>query len=183
MNTAQLNGQIEEYSEAIFFEDEKKAIGSKLEKVASILNKYGYKKSELISILLDIQNEYNYLPRDILIMISKELNIPLIKIYSVATFYKVFSLKPRGKHIINVCIGTACHVRGGGKLVENIKKYLNIEIGETTEDRLFTLETVRCLGACALGPVVVIDGEYHGQINTKKVNALLQEYYVQEKNV
>lgn len=145
-------------------------------KVEIILHKYGYNKSSLISILLDIQEEYNYLPKDSLITVAKKLSVRLIDVYSVATFYKVFSLKPRGKHIINVCIGTACHVRGGRRIVEKIKKRLNIEVGETTDDRQFTLETVRCLGACALGPVMVVNGEYHGKLNAKQADVIPQRY-------
>ena len=144
--------------------------------VELILDKYGYAKNSLISILLDIQEEYNYLPKDSLIIVAKKLKIRLIDVYSVATFYKVFSLKPRGKHIINVCVGTACHVRGGRRIIDEIKNRLNIEVGETTEDRQFTLETVRCLGACALGPVMVVNGEYHGRLNAKQANVILQRY-------
>jgi NADH-quinone oxidoreductase subunit E len=144
--------------------------------VESILEKWNNEDASLISILLDIQSEYNYLPKEALITVAVRLNIPLIQVYSVATFYKVFSLKPRGKHIVNVCVGTACHVRGGQRIVERIEKTLNIQVGETTSNKQFTLETVRCLGACALGPVVVVDKDYHGQMNTKKVDVLLQNY-------
>ena len=115
-------------------------------------------------------------------MIANHLDMLLIDVYSVATFYKVFSLEPRGKHIINVCLGTACHVRGGARIADKIKTGLNIEVGETTKDKLFTLEIVRCLGCCALGPVVVVDGEYHGQMNTKKVDALLKKFTAQVEN-
>ena len=151
-------------------------------RVENILNKYNCEKSSLISILLDVQAEYNYLPKDAIIMVANRLNIRLIEVYSVATFYKVFSLKPRGKHVISVCSGTACHVRGGNKIVDEIQRKLDIKVGETTEDMLFTLETVRCLGACALGPVVVIDGEYNGQMTTKKVDGLLQKFATREGN-
>ena len=151
-------------------------------RVENILNKYNCEKSSLISILLDVQAEYNYLPKDAIIMVANRLNIRLIEVYSVATFYKVFSLKPRGKHVISVCSGTACHVRGGNKIVDEIQRKLDIKVGETTEDMLFTLETVRCLGACALGPVVVIDGEYNGQMTTKKVDVLLQKFATRESN-
>jgi NADH-quinone oxidoreductase subunit E len=144
--------------------------------VKSILDKWNYDSSCLISILLDIQSEYNYLPQEALVQVSDELGVPLIKVYSVATFYKVFSLEPRGKHLINICVGTACHVRGGRRLVDRVEKTLSIGVGETTPDMQFTLETVRCLGACALGPVVVVDDEYHGHMNTKKLDALLQQY-------
>ncbi|MBA3045248.1 MAG: NADH-quinone oxidoreductase subunit NuoE [Candidatus Thermoplasmatota archaeon] len=146
----------------------------------AVLNRYNYEKHSLISILLDIQTNFNYLPKEAMIMVAEELNIRVIDVYSVATFYTVFSLKPRGKYIINVCVGTACHVRGGRRIVDKIQKELNIDVGETTEDMQFTLETVRCLGACALGPVMVINGEYYGQLSTKKANTILQSYKVQE---
>ncbi|MBU7015616.1 MAG: NAD(P)H-dependent oxidoreductase subunit E [Theionarchaea archaeon] len=144
--------------------------------VESVLDKWNNDSSCLISILLDIQEELNYLPKETLIMVAEKLGVPLINVYSVATFYKVFSLEPRGDHIINICVGTACHVRGGRRLVEHVEKTLKIGVGETTPDMKFTLETVRCLGACALGPVVVMDNEYHGQMSTKKVDALVQQY-------
>jgi NADH-quinone oxidoreductase subunit E len=148
--------------------------------VESVMDKWDNDKSNLISILLDIQDEYNYIPQEALVMVSENLAVPLINVYSVATFYKVFSLEPRGKHIINICVGTACHVRGGRRLVERVEKILHIEVGETTPDMQFTLETVRCLGACALGPVVVLDDDYHGHMSTKKIDALLQQYKEQQ---
>lgn len=144
--------------------------------IESILDKWNYDNSCLISILLDVQDEYNYLPEEALTTVAEKLGVPLIKVYSVATFYKVFSLTPRGKHLINICVGTACHVRGGRRLVDRVEKVLNIGVGETTLDMQFTLDTVRCLGACALGPVVVLDSEYHGHMSTKKLDALLQQY-------
>ena len=152
------------------------------DKIEHILNQYDYQKGSLISILLEIQTEYNYLPKKALIQVADKLGVRLIDVYSVATFYKVFSLKPRGKHIISVCLGTACHVRGGGKIVEEIERELNIKDGETTEDMQFTLESVRCLGACALGPVIVIDGEYYGQMTSKKVGKVLKQYSSKEEN-
>ena len=144
--------------------------------VDSILDKWGNNGSSLISILLDIQSKYNYLPKDALIGVSERLHIPLIHVYSVATFYKSFSLKPRGKHLITVCLGTACHVRGAPEVLNEIENQLNVNVGETTPDNNFTLETVRCLGTCAIGPVVTIDGEYYGQMNPKKVHSFLKKY-------
>jgi len=146
------------------------------ENVKGIIEKYKGEKRWLISILLDIQAEYNYLPKDALVMVANELNILLIDVYSLATFYKVFSLKPRGKHIINVCLGTACHVRGGTRIVDEIKRKLNIEVGETTEDQQFTLETVRCLGCCATGPIVVVDSDYFSQVSLKMADRILNSY-------
>ena len=154
-----------------------------LSEIESIISKYEGRKEFLIPILQEIQEKYNYLPKDALIYVSKKLSVPLIQVYSVATFYKTFSLKPKGKHIIRVCLGTACHVRGAPRIVDEIKRKLNIEVGETTEDKLFTLETVRCLGACALGPIVVIDDEYYGQVNPKKIDTILQKYIAQEEKV
>lgn len=148
--------------------------------IESILDKWNNKSASLISILLDIQSEYNYLSKEALIMVADRLNIPLIRIYSIATFYKVFSLKPRGKHIINVCVGTACHVRGGHRIVDEVKRKLDINVGETTEDKLLTLETVRCLGCCAVGPVVVIDNNYSSYMIPKKVDAVLNKYKKEE---
>lgn len=144
--------------------------------VESVLSKWNNDDASLISILLDIQSEYNYLPKEALITVAESLNIPLIRVYSASTFYKVFSLKPRGKHIINVCVGTACHVRGGQRIVEEFKRKLDVDVGETTGDQLFTLETVRCLGCCALGPVVRIDNTYYSHVTQKIVGAILNEY-------
>ncbi|MCP2604826.1 NADH-quinone oxidoreductase subunit NuoE [Candidatus Aminicenantes bacterium AH-873-B07] len=145
-------------------------------KVNSILEKYGIQKKALISILQEIQAEYNYLPQEALIRVSEALNIPLIDIFGVATFYKAFSLKPRGRHTITVCLGTACHVRGGPKIVEEFERNLGIKVGETTKDNEFSLETVNCLGCCAIGPVVVVDGEYHAKTTIGKVKTILKKY-------
>jgi NADH:ubiquinone oxidoreductase subunit E len=129
--------------------------------VDEIIKKYGKKSDALISIMQSINDEYKYLPTNILKYIAQELDVPLSQVYHVATFYTAFSLKPRGKHLIKVCMGTACHVRGSPRVLDEIKRYLNIEPCETTKDELFTLEMVNCLGACAIGPVVVIDGKYY----------------------
>lgn len=141
--------------------------------VKSIIRRYDGKKEFLICILQDIQAEYGYLPKDALTNVAERLDISLIQIYSVATFFKAFSLEPRGKHLINVCLGTACHVRGAERVSDKIKRDLGIEAGGTTKDRKFTLETVNCLGACALGPIMVLDGKYHGQMTTVKVDSIL----------
>lgn len=144
--------------------------------VENAINSWNNDKSNLISILLDIQDEYNYLPQEALISVATKLDIPVIDVYAVATFYTVFSLKPRGKHIINVCVGTACHVRGGQRILDRIQRNLQINPGETTEDKLFTLETVRCLGCCALGPVMVIDGTYYSHLTTKAADSIVDKY-------
>jgi NADH-quinone oxidoreductase subunit E len=124
----------------------------------------------------EIQQEFNYLPEEILIYIGSKLKIPLSKIFSIASFYANFSLKPRGKHLILVCMGTACFVKGASHVLERIEERLGIKAGETTPDKLFTLETVNCLGACALAPIVVIDGHYHGKATVQKVDTVLDQY-------
>ncbi|NIM90995.1 MAG: NAD(P)H-dependent oxidoreductase subunit E [Candidatus Aminicenantes bacterium] len=146
------------------------------DRVDKILKAYGMKETHLVSILLDIQTEANFLPREILSYVAKKLGIPLSQVCRFATFYKAFSLKPRGRHVIKTCLGTACHVRGAVKVLQTIERELGIRDGDTTRDFKFTLETVNCLGACALGPLVVIDNDYYGQMNTTKVPKMLKDY-------
>lgn len=143
--------------------------------VEPIVNKYNCEEGMLIPILQDIQAEYNYLPKDTLLQVADKLDIPLIQVYRVATFFKAFSLKPKGEHHISVCLGTACHVRSAPNVKEKLERELGIKAGDTTNDLKFSLETVNCLGACALGPIVVVDGEYHGQMNTVKVDKVLKQ--------
>ncbi len=145
-------------------------------RVAAIIDKYNADEGQLISILQDIQSELYYLPKETLIQVSDAMGIPLSRVYSVATFFKAFSLKPRGKHLIDVCLGTACHVRGAPKVLEQIERSLKISRGETTSDFKFTLETVNCMGCCALGPVVRLDGKYFGQMSAGKVDSILNKY-------
>jgi NADH:ubiquinone oxidoreductase subunit E len=140
-----------------------------------IIEKYSDEAGPLISILQDINQKYNYLPKLALKYVSERLKISLGEVYHVATFYTAFSLEPRGDHLIKVCQGTACHVRGGAKVLNEIERVLNIHPGETTHDLKFSLETVNCLGACALGPVVVIDNEYH-PTSAVKIKKLLNKY-------
>jgi NADH-quinone oxidoreductase subunit E len=154
----------------------KAVVDSYTEKVDSLIDSYVDKKEQLISLLQDIQAEFNYLPRDVLIQVSHKLDIPLSQVFSVATFFRAFSLKPRGRHLITVCLGTACHVRGGQRLVDKIERDYGIRPGETTDDEKFTLETVNCLGCCALGPVVVVDGKYESQMNADKLDRVLEKY-------
>ena len=149
-------------------------------RVKSFITKYNNEKKALISILQDIQSEYNYLPQEALKFVSESLRIPLIDIIGVATFYRAFSLEPRGKHLVTVCMGTACHVRGGPKILEAFERKLSIEAGKTTKDGEFTLETVACLGCCAIGPVVVVDGNYHAQTTIRKVDSILKKYRKKE---
>ncbi len=146
------------------------------EKVEEIIREYDSSRDSLISILQDVQSEYRYLPESILKLVARKLDLPLIQVYGVATFFKAFSLKPRGKHLLSVCLGTACHVRGAPAVLDEVERKLCIEPGETSEDMQFTLETVNCLGACALGPIMVMDGEYHGQMVPGKVQATINRY-------
>lgn len=146
--------------------------------VESLVHKYGAKKEALIPILQDIQSDLNWLPEEVLRAVAEKLEVPLMDVYGVASFYRTFSLKPRGKHITTVCVGTACHVRGGQRIVDEIGRRLEIAPGETTQDKNFTLETVNCLGCCALGPIVMIDGEYYGEMTTRKVGPVLETYQV-----
>jgi NADH-quinone oxidoreductase subunit E len=141
----------------------------------SILNRYGCDPANIISILQDIQTEANWLPEEDLRYVSAQLQIPLSKMMALATFYKAFSLEPRGKHIVSICLGTACHVRGAERIAGAVERELGIEDGETDESLTWTLETVGCLGACALGPIVVVDGEYYGQMTSAKATRLLEK--------
>ena len=144
--------------------------------VATILDRYQHDSGLLVSVLQDVQSEYNYLPRVALEEVSQSLSIPLTRVYSVATFFKAFSLKPRGRHRVNVCLGTACHVRGAVRVLEAIERELGIKPGETTKDLRYTLETVNCVGACALGPIVIVGEDYAGEMATDKVKTLLDKY-------
>jgi NADH:ubiquinone oxidoreductase subunit E len=141
--------------------------------IASILEKHADAWGELIAVLEEIQLAYGYLPEKALRTVAERTGRSLVEVYGVATFYRSFSLQPRGKHLISVCLGTACHVRGAPTIAEELKRQLGIEAGETTLDKEFTLETVNCLGACALGPVVVIDGHYFSKVRKSKVRQLL----------
>ena len=148
-----------------------------LKKVDLIIDKYGRDTAAYVSILQDINNEFRYLPEEALKRVSEKLAVPLSRLFSLATFYKSFNLSPRGKHEIHVCMGTACHVRGSGRLLDRLAQKLGIEPGETTPDGEYTLETVNWLGACALGPLVTIDGNYHGKLTLNKADKLLGGYH------
>ena len=145
------------------------------EKVKAIVDRYGGKHDSVIAILQDVQSEYHYLPEHALRAVAGQLRLPLIQICGVATFFKAFSLKPRGEHTMTVCLGTACHVRGAPAVLDEAKRQLGIEPGNTTDDMRFTLETVNCLGACALGPILVVDGKYHGQMSPGKAKKILKK--------
>jgi NADH:ubiquinone oxidoreductase subunit E len=143
--------------------------------VLKILEKHNGAKGSLIAVLEKIQSEYGYLPEEALRTVSDGMGLSLVDIYGVATFYRSFSLRPRGRHLISVCLGTACHVRSAPMVIEEFERQLGIRAGETTPDGEFTLETVNCLGACALGPIVVVDGEYFPNVNTATVGRLLKK--------
>ena len=151
-------------------------MNSDREKVVAIVSKYGGNRDSLVSILQDIQAEYHYLPEDALRVVARQLDLQLIQVYGVATFFKAFSLKPQGEYVVTCCLGTACHVRGAPVMLDEVKRQLGIEPGETTEDMRFTLETVNCLGACALGPIMVVDGKYQGQMSPSKVKKVLRTW-------
>jgi len=139
-------------------------------------DEFGNDKENLIMILQAIQRKYNYVPQPALTYLSAKIGIPYSKIYGVATFYSTFSLEPRGRNIISICLGTACHVRGGERVRERIQESLEISDGQTTEDQRFTLESVRCIGCCSLGPVVKINEDMHGRISSDEVDRILDQY-------
>lgn len=145
-------------------------------KVSEILEKYARDESSLIAMLQDLQEEYSYLPRQALEQISREMDVPLSRILSLATFFRAFSLKPKGKHPIHVCLGTACHVRGAQLVLEKFERELGIKSGETSEDLLFSLDAVRCLGCCGLAPVVMVGEEVHGKVTQTKVPGIIKKY-------
>ena len=146
------------------------------EKIETIIEGYNHKGSAILAILQDIQTEEKYLPKEALEYVSEKMHIPLAHIFRIATFYNALSLKPRGRHKIDVCLGTACHVRGGDKILEKMERDLKIPVGETTKDKRFTLESVHCVGCCSLGPVAVIDGNVFGRLSQDKVPALVKEF-------
>lgn len=146
-----------------------------LELVDLIVDKYQEKRTALISILHEVQDRYRYLPEEALRMVASRLRMDFNEIYGVATFYKAFSLVPVGKHSITLCMGTACHVRGGPKILRELKSLLHIEPGQTTPDRQFTLNVVNCLGVCAIGPVMMVDGKFYGEMNPMKARRLVEK--------
>lgn len=141
--------------------------------VDEILGKYGGDRSSLIQALLDIQCENRWLSKDALKRVSQEFGVPLTQVYHISTFYKAFTLMPKGQHLVSVCLGTACHVRGAPRLLDRVIETLKIKPGETSADMRFSLDTVNCLGCCALGPVMVVDGEYYGKLNGNEVGQII----------
>jgi len=157
-------------------EDALREIVRELRVIDEIVDKYNEDKNALIQILLDTQSKFNWISKPAVMWISERLGVPLSLIYQVATFYKVFSLMPKGRHIVKVCLGTACHVRGGPRIMEAAERTLGIKYGEVTPDGKFSLERVNCLGCCALGPVVVVDNEYYGNVKPTQVNNIFPKY-------
>lgn len=145
-------------------------------KVQKIIERWDMREDCLIEMLHDIQEEYNHLPKEVLIELSKNLGVPLARVFGIATFYKGFSLTPRGEHRIGVCMGTPCHAKGAPLLVEAIERHLGIKDGETTKDLKFSLETTGCVGTCGLAPVIVIDGEMYGNVTAAKIPKILKKY-------
>jgi NADH-quinone oxidoreductase subunit E len=144
--------------------------------VDAILRKHPRDPASIIQVLLDIQNELYYLPKDVLAYVSDSLGVPLSRSYHLATFYKAFSLKPKGKYPIAVCTGTACHVQGSLKIIDQISREIHIKEGETTADNKFSIECVRCLGCCGLAPVVTVGKNLHGKVPISKIGKILQQY-------
>lgn len=145
------------------------------EEVVRIIDKHREDGGGLISMLEEIQAKYSYLPADAIKLVAERTGRSAVDVYGVATFYKAFSLKPRGKHLCSVCLGTACHVRGAPVVAQEFERQLDVEPGETTTDKEFTLETVACLGACALGPIAVVDGHYFSNVNARKVKKIIKD--------
>ncbi|SKA98053.1 NADH-quinone oxidoreductase subunit E [Caloramator quimbayensis] len=144
--------------------------------IKDIIEKYPREKRYTLAMLQDVQKQFNYIPRQALMMISEYVDTPLSSLYSMATFYKALSLKPKGKYIIKVCDGTACHIRSSMVLIDEIYNILKIRIGETTEDGMFSLETVNCLGSCAIAPVMVVNDKYYGKVTPAMVREIIKEY-------
>lgn len=144
-----------------------------LSAVDATLERYPGGEADLVMVLQDIQDAYNYLPRPALERVAEKLGVPLARVYAVATFYKVFSLEPRGKHIVKVCAGTACHVRGAQLVSDELERVLGVAPGKTSDDGEYTLEVVNCVGACAMAPVVVVDDKYHGSVKPSRVKRLV----------
>lgn len=148
----------------------------RFEKVKEVVESHKETKGALIPVLHEIQRLYGYLPEDVLKVVSEELNIPMTEIYGVATFYSIFSLEPKGEHVIKVCLGTACYVKGSQLLIDKISEELDVQVGKTTDDGKFTLEATRCLGACGLAPVLTVDEKVYGRLVPDDIPKILEQY-------
>lgn len=152
-----------------------------IEEIEEVLRSYPREQRYSLAIMQDLQHRFNHIPREGMEALAEYLDCPLSVLYSMATFYKALSLKPKGKHIIKLCDGTACHIRGAGSLIGGVTRLLGIQAGETTEDGLFSLELVNCLGSCALAPVMVVDGAYYGKMTMEKLPTVLNSYREEAK--
>lgn len=152
----------------------------RIDKVKEFIEQLKNGKGELIPLLHEVQELYGYLPEEILHIISESLNIPMSEIYGVASFYHFFSLEPKGEHVIKVCIGTACYVKGGQSILNRLSQELKVEVGKTTEDGKFTLEGTRCLGACGLAPVITVDDKVYAKVTLEDVRRIIDEYNREE---
>lgn len=146
------------------------------ERIEAIINSYKGRKGAIIGILYETQNLIGYLPKEVQAFIAKKLNLPVKEVYGIVTFYNFFTMKPKGKHPISICLGTACYVRGGRAVVETIKKSLGIDIGDTTKDRKFSLDILRCLGACGIAPVMTVGHDVYGRLTPTKVKNIIESY-------
>ena len=147
-----------------------------MEDIQAILQAYPPEQRFSLAMLQDMQHKFNYIPREGMEALAVYLGCPLSSLYAMATFYKALSLKPKGRHIIKLCDGTACHIRGSTTLLDGVRRLLGINAGETSEDGLFSLELVNCLGSCALAPVMVVDGTYYGRVTLEKLPKILDQY-------
>lgn len=150
-------------------------MNQEFDKIPEIIGRHRQDPESMIMILQDIQREYHYLPKEALVQTAEALNLPISKVYSASTFYKAFSLVPRGKNEIKVCVGTACHIRGSKLILEQLENMLDIKAGQTTEDLEYTLESVACVGACAMAPLVVVNDKYHGSVKVSGCKKLLRK--------
>ena len=151
------------------------------DKIHEIVESWGRREGFLIEMLQDVQTEYRYVPQEAIGTIAKEVGVPVGQVYHLATFFKRFSLKPRGEYVVSVCTGTACHVRGAPRLVDACSRELGINVGETAKDKRFTLETVRCLGCCGLAAVMTVNDDVHGHLTSTKIPRILKQYKETER--
>jgi NADH-quinone oxidoreductase subunit E len=150
------------------------------DKLDSILSQHKPAPGSLIGILEDVQEEFRFLPEEALVFIGNRIGVPASRVFSVATFYNAFSLVPKGRHVVSVCLGTACHVRGAGDILDHLRRQMNVDFSGTTADLQFTIEDVRCLGCCSIAPVLKVDSEVYGHTNPDKASDILQGYKKQE---
>ena len=151
-------------------------MGKTVKQIEEIIARYQDERTPLMMILSDIQNEYGYIPLDVQEIISEKTGIPVAEIYGVVTFYSFFSLKPKGKYVIGVCLGTACYVKGSQQVIDKFSEILNIKPGETSEDGLFTLDALRCIGACGIAPAITINGKVYPKVAVNQVPGIVEEY-------